>query len=385
MSRGLQRAGLCESSRGGLQGQENLSRIKKKVTNLMVKIIGSTRTPLAPQGGHLSAITSIMLGTCAMNGLGEQAQIDPKRVSLISMGSLFSAGMGPNPAQRSGLEAGLGEDVLAMTHKSGPGSALTALLAASGLLKSDAIAIVGGLDSATTQPYLIPSARRGARLGSAKLTDGANAEAWTGEDDVPLNVTAELQAQRLKITKDNRQAYLERQRDRQQSLPALTPLEVIKKRHVETVTADVFEPAFDQWRAPLADGAAMLAIACQGDGPELVAWTQAGTVPNHSPEAPVIAAKKLLDANSWTASDISILEIDESLGLASMLAIRHLEIPEERVNPYGGSLLRGYPGGACSAVSLVHLDYYLRQHKGLGLISYGTSAGGALALAFRYQ
>ena len=92
----------------------------------------------------------------------------------------------------------------------------TALLTSAAMLQDGEHSVIGGMDCASSQPYLLPAARAGVRLGGAKLVDGAHADAWTGEDDVPLNVTSALCAQSLGVEPKDQEALVERRRARGQ-------------------------------------------------------------------------------------------------------------------------------------------------------------------------
>ena len=117
-------------------------------------------------------------------------------------------------------------------------------------------------------------------------------------------------------------------------------------------------------------------------GAKLIGQARAGVHANRTPLAPVEAVKAVLETTGKSATDLTALLIDESLGLAAIAAERELGIPEERINPRGGALDRGYPGAACAAVALVDLVAELADKGGVGVIAYSAGTGGSLALAF---
>lgn len=346
-----------------------------------IRLLGAARTPIGALGGAFRRLSALQLGAVALSGLGERLQLEPSRVSALFLGTLFGAGLGPNPAQRVAHEAGLGDDVLCASMRAGPGSSLLALISAAGTLQGDDIALVGGCDSASTQPYFMPNARFGSRLGGSKILDGAQRDAWTGEDDVPLNVTSALQAQRLGLEESARDAWSASQSIK--ALAGLVPVEVFEGKGVQTIELDEApNPSPTPWLASLGDGAAAIAISRVGDGPRLLGWARAGVEPNHSPLAPLEAAEKLLKKLDLSAEKVSVFEVDDSLGVAAWEAARRFGLADGRLNPYGGALRRGAPGAACGAIALTHLERSLGEHGGVGLIAYGTGAGGAIALAF---
>lgn len=352
-----------------------------------IKILSAARTPVGPIGGKMRSLGAHILGSRALSAAGESAQIDPDKVSHIYAGSIFGAGTGPNTAQRAATEAGLGEDVLCATFKAGGGSSLVAFINAAAMLEKGSFALVAGMDSASTQPYFLPGARGGSRLGGGKLVDGAFAEAFTGEDDVPLNITAALQARNKEITEDDQKALVaEKLAVTAKESFDLAPVEIFSRRTMEMVNEDEAPiPGITPLLSSLADGAAACVLSHEGQGIEFLDWARAGVYANHTPLAPIEAVKVLLKKLDRKASDIDCLEIDESLGLASLVAEKDLEIERAKINPYGGALSRGYPGAACSGIALYNMNRFLRINGGFGIVSYGTGAGSAIALAFSFD
>lgn len=355
-----------------------------------LRLVGGARTAFLAPGDHFRSLAAHFLGASAFSLAGERAGVDPSELSQIVMGSLFAAGTGPNPAQRAATESGLSENILSSTIKAGPGSPLVALLQAAHMLGEGEKALVGGMDSVSTQPYLLPGARFGSRLGASQMVDGAAAEAWTGEDDVPLAVTAAMVAQRYQLGDDAVRAWGKERRER--GLAALKDggdqgrlarVEVLMRREALIVREDgELQKAKAQLLAPMADGAAVVVLAKGGEGPELKAWARAGVSPNRTPMAPIEAVSALLAKMGREARDITHLEIDETLGVTPMAAAKELGLEASRINPLGSSLSFGYAGAASAGMGLLNLQQQLTVKGGLGVISYGLGAGGSLALAF---
>ena len=348
-----------------------------------LRITAVARTPIGALGGQLSPVNPLQLGCAAVGHVGARAGIAGEQVKRLFLGGIFGAGIGPNPAQRVAAECGLDDDTLCLTVRAGAGSALTALLSAGSMLSEGELAIVGGFDSATAQPYLLPRARRGSKLGGARMFDGADAEAWTGEDDVPLNVTSALNARRYEV--DDARVDAWKNRPLEAIEPAvITPVEVMARRKAVFVERDEAPGAAPgPFHAPLADaaGCVVLSTDAEASGPRLIGWQQRNVSPNQSPLAAVEALGCLLAAHSIEPTTLAQVELDESLGVSPFVAQAELGISPDRLNPYGGSLNRGYPGGACAALSLINLTCGLAPGS-LGAVSYGLGSGSAIALLF---
>ena len=102
-----------------------------------------------------------------------RAGIDPKDVEEVIPGNVLQAGVGQNPARQALRGAGIPDAVGAFTVNKVCGSGLKSVaLAAQAIRAGDAEVIVaGGMESMSNAPYLLPSARTGARLGHAELVD----------------------------------------------------------------------------------------------------------------------------------------------------------------------------------------------------------------------
>ena len=100
------------------------------------------------------------------------------------------------------------------------------------------------------------------------------------------------------------------------------------------------------------------------------------------PEAPIPAAKRLLDRLGMRVSDFGLFENNEAFALNNVLFSRLLDVPYERLNVVGGAVALGHPIGASGARILVTLLNALRakgEERGLAAICHGT--GGSVAFA----
>jgi acetyl-CoA C-acetyltransferase len=110
------------------------------------------------------------------------------------------------------------------------------------------------------------------------------------------------------------------------------------------------------------------------------AW--AAGEPWRFPEAPIPAAKRLLDRLGLRVSDFGLFENNEAFALNNVLFSRLLGVPYERLNVFGGAVALGHPIGASGARIVVTLLNALRvkgEERGLAAICHGT--GGSTALA----
>ena len=96
---------------------------------------------------------------------------------------------------------------------------------------------------------------------------------------------------------------------------------------------------------------------------------------------PAIALPKLLERQGLSLDDIDIIELNEAFASQVLYCQRELQIPDEKLNIYGGDIAFGHPLGAAGVRILVTLINALSRRKlkkGLASISYG--GGGAIAM-----
>ncbi len=94
------------------------------------------------------------------------------------------------------------------------------------------------------------------------------------------------------------------------------------------------------------------------------------------------AIRKLLDALSWKVSEVDLFEINEAFSVVTLVAMKELSIPHEKVNIHGGAAALGHPIGASGARVLVTLLNAMKQRNARrGVASLCIGGGEAVALA----
>ncbi len=112
----------------------------------------------------------------------------------------------------------------------------------------------------------------------------------------------------------------------------------------------------------------------------IVAMANMGDDPTLMLNAPVPAARKVLEKAGMTVDDIDIFEINEAFAVVSEKFQRDIDLDREKVNVNGGAMALGHPIGATGAILInTALDELERQDKQVGLIT--MCAGGGMAPA----
>jgi acetyl-CoA C-acetyltransferase len=137
------------------------------------------------------------------------------------------------------------------------------------------------------------------------------------------------------------------------------------------------------------DGAAALLLASQdavdknGWKPRarIVATANMGDCPTLMLNAPVNAAKKVLDKAGLSKDDIDVWEINEAFSVVAERFIRHLDLDREKVNINGGAMALGHPIGATGSILIgTALDELERSGGRYGLITMCAAGGMAPAV-----
>jgi len=136
------------------------------------------------------------------------------------------------------------------------------------------------------------------------------------------------------------------------------------------------------------DGAAALLMAgadyvkAHGLTPRarIVATANMGDDPTLMLNAPVPAARKVLERAGLTLDDIDLFEINEAFAVVSEKFMRDLELDRDKVNVNGGAMALGHPIGATGAILIgTALDELERRDQQRALIT--MCAGGGMAPA----
>src|SRR3978361_1864330 len=138
-----------------------------------VVIVAAVRTPVGKFQGSFAEMTAVELGTIVVREVVKRAGIDAASVDECLMGCVLPAGLGQNPARQAALRGGLADTVAALTINMVCGSGLKAVaLGAQAIAQGDAeIVVAGGMESMSNAPYLLPTARKGFRMGDAAAVD----------------------------------------------------------------------------------------------------------------------------------------------------------------------------------------------------------------------
>ncbi|MCP3984352.1 MAG: thiolase family protein [bacterium] len=109
----------------------------------------------------------------------------------------------------------------------------------------------------------------------------------------------------------------------------------------------------------------------------------AGCGPEEMGIGPVFALPKLLKRQGLSMDDIDIIELNEAFASQLLYCQRELDIPNEKLNPLGGSISIGHPFGMTGSRMTGQLLRELkRQGKRYGIVTMCIGGGQGLASLF---
>ncbi|MBW8743732.1 MAG: acetyl-CoA C-acyltransferase [Sphingomonas sp.] len=383
-------------------------------------ICSYARTPMGGFQGALSGVSATELGATAVKAAVERAGVAPEKIDRIYMGCVLPAGLGQAPARQAALGAGLPRSVEATTVNKMCGSGMQAAIMADEALRAGNVDVViaGGMESMTNAPYLLSKHRAGARIGHDRIMDSMMLDGLEDayEPGKAMGVFAEETARDYQFTREAMDAFaIESLRRANAAITGggfadeVVPV-TVKSRAGETIVAQdeqpgkakpekipTLKPAFSKDGAitaanasSISDGAAALVMARESTAKELGLAIEARIVATgahaHEPAkfttAPVPAIQKVLAKAGWTVADVDLFEINEAFAAVTMIAMRDLGIPHDKVNVNGGATALGHPIGASGARIVATLIAALKA-RGLkrGVAALCIGGGEATAMA----
>src|ERR1700756_2858306 len=136
-------------------------------------IVAGARTPFGKFGGAFKDVPAKSLGAHAIRAALDRSRVKGSEVDYVIMGQVLQAGAGQITARQAAIEAGIPQEVPAVTINKVCLSGLNAIALADQLIRAGEVEVVvaGGMESMSEAPYLMPKARFGARMGNTEMVD----------------------------------------------------------------------------------------------------------------------------------------------------------------------------------------------------------------------
>jgi len=386
-----------------------------------IVIVSAVRTPLGGFQGVLAPLPASEIGAFAVKAAVERAGIPAEDVQEVIMGNVLPAGQGQAPARQASLGGGLPLAAGCTTINKMCGSGMKAAMLAHDLLlaRVNEVMLVGGMESMTNAPYLLPKARGGMRMGHSQVLDHMFLDGLEDAYDKGklMGVFAENCADKYGFSREQQDEFAIISLERAQQATEegkfsseIAPItvktrmgELLVERDEQPFNANfekipTLRPAFRKDgtvtaanASSISDGAAALVLMRRSEA-EKRGLTPKAVILGHSthaqePEwfttAPVSAMQKLLAGLNMTAGDMDLFEVNEAFAVVTMAAMKELDLPHDKVNVHGGACALGHPIGASGARILVTLLAALEQYdlkRGMASLCIGGGEATAMAI-----
>ena len=385
-----------------------------------IVIIAASRTAMGSFQGSFSTLSAPDLGAVVIQNVVEQANIPLDDIDEVIMGCVLPAGVKQGPARQAMRQAGLPDHVGATTINKVCGSGMKAAMQASDAIKAGSakIIVIGGMESMTNAPYLLPKARSGYRMGHGQVIDhmfmDGLEDAGTGR---AMGSFAQDMADKKGYSREDMDEFAIRSLTRAQKAIAegyfkneITAVKVTTRKGEVTIDVDenpanakidkipTLRAAFAKDgtitaanSSSISDGASALLITSESEAnkrnlavlAEIKGYTTNSQLPEEFTIAPVGAIEKLLKNVGWSAEDIDLWEINEAFAMVTMAAIDAFKLDPEKVNVNGGACALGHPLGSSGSriiVTLIHALKRLGKSKGVAALCIGGGEATAIAI-----
>jgi len=384
-----------------------------------VFVVSAVRTPIGSFGGSLSGLSAITLGSTAMKGALQKANVEASQVEEVFFGNVVSANLGQAPARQASIGAGIGHNVPCTTVNKVCSSGMKSVMfgAQTIALGQADVVVAGGMESMSNVPFYVPKARFGYKYGNAEFVDGLLRDGlWEIYNGFPMGNCADITAREMNITREEQDAYAINSYKRVAAATdagyfkdEIVPVEVPQRKKDPLLIAEDEEykavnfdkipklrPVFEKDGTVTAanastinDGASALVLVSKEKLDELgltplariVAYADAAQDPVHFTTAPSLAIPKALKRAGMTTANVDFFEVNEAFSAVAIANQRNLDLDGEKLNVFGGAVALGHPLGASGARIITTLNSVLSQKGGtIGCAGICNGGGGASAL-----
>ena len=328
--------------------------------------------------------------------------------------------MGMNMARIAAMGAGLPLSAAGTTVNRFCSSGSQAVMMAANLIVQEGVdvAIGGGVETITMM--------QDGTQNRTRLVNKAAQERFPGLY-FPMGITAEVVAERYSISREDQDAYAVQSQQRYAAAQEaghiadeIAPMKVTRKvtpkdaeEYEEEFTVEKDEcnratttleglaklkPVFKEDgtvtagnASQLSDGASATLLMSSDKAKQLGIEPMGiyrgsavgGCAPDEMGIGPVYAVPKLLERHGLTMDDIDIVELNEAFASQLLYCQRKLEIPNEKINPSGGSISIGHPFGMTGSRMTGLLLRQLKRTGGrYGIVTMCVGGGQGFASLF---
>ena len=383
-------------------------------------IVAGARTPFGRFGGAFKEVPATTLGAHAIRAALDRSGVKGEDVDYVIMGQVLQAGAGQITARQAAIDAGIPQEVPAITINKVCLSGINAIALADQLIRAGEVEVVvaGGMESMSEAPYLFPKARFGARMGNTEMVDSMIHDGlWSTFTEQHMGASSDEVNKELELSREDQDAWAARSHQRAEkawhngvmkdevvvvALPQKRG-EPVRVERDEGVRPGTDLESLSKLRAAfskdgtitpgnasqISDGAAAVVVMSReraqkmGVEPlvEIVAHGMSADRYAWLHTVPALALSNALKKAGLDADDLELVEINEAFAAVALNVTRMLALDEERVNVNGGAVALGHPIGASGARLVLTVANELKRRglrTGAAALCGGGGQGDAL-------
>ena len=381
-----------------------------------VFIVGAQRTAIGDFGGGFKSLSPVDLIVPLINATLDRSGLPKDKVDKVILGNTL-APLNPNIARMASITSAIPPEVPSFTIHCACASAMQALISGvSAIMLGEAkTAVVGGVESMSNAPYIMPSTRWGQRLRHAQAVDLL----WWNMQEDPImggvGRIAEFMAKEYGTSREEQDELGALSHKRAVTAQSngyfdgqIIPIEVKTGKKSLLVHKDEhprsdstlealskLPPAFSTDGTVTAgnssainDGAAAIVLAsreaCKEYGltplAKLGPWSVKAVELKRVGIAPVPVIRQVLSSAGLELNDVGLIEINEAFASYIIACEKEMKLDRSRLNVNGSGLSLGHPVGATGTRIVVTLLHeMIRRDEKLGIAS--LCAGGGMGYA----
>jgi acetyl-CoA C-acetyltransferase len=377
-------------------------------------IVDGARTPIGKFGGGFKDVPAVTLGGHAIRAALERSGVAADQVDYVIMGQVLQAGAGQITARQAAIEAGIPKEVPGITINKVCLSGLNAIALADQLIRAGEVEVVvaGGMESMSQAPYVLPSARWGARMGNVELVDSMVHDGlWSTFTEKHMGDSSDEVNAELKLTREEQDAWAARSHSRAidgwdsgRLTEEVAPVSILQRKGEPVVVSRdegmrpdttveslaKLQPAFRKDgtitagnASQISDGGAAVVVTSAKKADELGLHPIAQVVAHgmsaeryaYLHTVPAIALENALKKAGKDVHDLGLIEVNEAFASVAVNVTRMLGADEAIVNVNGGAVALGHPIGMSGCRLVLTLAYEMRR-RGLDLGGATLCGGG---------
>ena len=381
-----------------------------------VYIMSGARTAIGDFGGALKDFLGHQLAVFPMEEALKRAQVSKEMVEEVILGHCIQRTDEPNTARTAALKMGIPVSVPAFTVQRQCSSAMQAIVSGAQMIQLGEadIVLAGGVETMSSAPYMLKTARWGQRLQHGQMSDTV----WEVLTD-PLNgmlmgMATEGLAEKYKITREEQDEVSYRSHKnaaraiaegkfKEEIVPVLIPQRKGAPKVFETdehPRKDISMEELAKLNPPFKKGGTVTAGNSSGlnDGASavilmsgakvqklglkplarIVSYAWAALEPEYFGYGPVPATKKALQRANLTLQDMELIEVNEAFAGQYLACEKGLGLKREMVNVNGSGIGLGHPVGSTGARIIITLLYEMARRglkMGLATLCVGGGMG----------